>query len=108
MGRFLPWNPDIENFVGAPTGIEPASPAYHYTTAPWCQVHKILLVPIIYGKWCCNILLLLQRSHTVRAPPILLYRHYSPDKLISRTRGPIRRDLSVNGDPNVNPKWNNI
>ena len=53
-------------------------------------------------------LLLLQCLHTVRVPPILLYRHYSPDQLISRTRGPITRDLSVHGDPNVNPKWNNM
>ena len=53
-------------------------------------------------------MLLLQCLHTVRAPPILLYRHYSPDQLISRTRGPITRDLSVHGDPNVNPKWNNM
>ena len=50
-----------------------------------------------------HILLLLQCLDTVRAPPILLYRHYSPDQLISRTRGPITRDLSVHGDPNVNP-----
>ena len=53
-------------------------------------------------------MLLLQCLHTVRVPPILLYRHYSPDQLISRTRGPITRDLSVHGDPNVNPKWNNM
>ena len=50
-------------------------------------------------------LLLLQCFHTVRAPPILLYRHYSPDQLISRTRGPITRDLSVHGDLNVNPNY---
>ena len=35
--RFLPWNPEIENLVGAPTGIEPASPAIRasaLTTTP--------------------------------------------------------------------------
>ena len=35
--RFLPWNPEMENFVGAPTGIEPASPAFRagvLTTTP--------------------------------------------------------------------------
>merc|ERR1712074_207377 len=35
--RFLPWNPEMENFVGAPTGIEPASPAFRVgvlTTTP--------------------------------------------------------------------------
>merc|ERR1712177_189402 len=26
--RLLPWNPEMENFVGAPTGIEPVSPAF--------------------------------------------------------------------------------
>ena len=26
--RLLPWNLEMENFVGAPTGIEPASPAF--------------------------------------------------------------------------------
>ena len=26
--RLLPWNPEIENFVGVPTGIEPTSPAF--------------------------------------------------------------------------------
>ena len=37
--------------------------------------------------------------------PILLYRHYSPDQLISRTTGPIMtKDLSVHGDLNVNSK----
>ena len=44
----------------------------------------------------------------MRVPPILLYRHYSPDQLISRTRGPITRDLSERGDLNVNPKWNKM
>ena len=53
-------------------------------------------------------LLLLQCFHTVRAPHILLYKHYSPDQLISMTRGPITRDLSVHGDLNFNPKWNNM
>ena len=46
--------------------------------------------------------------HTLIVLPILLYRHYSPDQLISRTRGPLTRSLSVHGDPNVNPKWNNM
>ena len=35
--RLLPWNPEMENFVGAPTGIEPASPAFRagvLTTTP--------------------------------------------------------------------------
>ena len=35
--RFLPWNPEVENFVGALTGIEPASPAFRadmLSTAP--------------------------------------------------------------------------
>ena len=35
--RFLPWNPEVENLVGAPTGIEPASPAIQadvLTTTP--------------------------------------------------------------------------
>jgi len=35
--RFLPWNPVIGNFLGAPMGIEPASPAYRagvLTTTP--------------------------------------------------------------------------
>ena len=133
----------MENFVGAPTRIEPASPAFRagmLTTTPqhpgtmsaisWTSMHTAsnrstalpkplhhstlvpsvsnLLVPIIHGRWCCNMMLLLQCLHTVRAPPILLYRHYSPDQLISRTRGPITRYLSVHGDPNVNPKWNNM
>ena len=30
--------------------------------------------------------------------PILLYRHYSPNQLISRTMGPIKRTLSVHCD----------
>merc|ERR1712105_157155 len=35
--RFLPWNPEVENLVGVPTGIEPASPAIQadmLTTTP--------------------------------------------------------------------------
>ena len=44
--RLLPWNPEMENFVGALTGIEPASAAFwagvlNYTTAPWYQVYQI-------------------------------------------------------------------
>merc|ERR1712101_97206 len=85
--RLLPWNPEMENFVGAPTGIEPASPSFRagvLTIIPF-MVPSVsnLLVPIIHSRWCCNMMLLLQCLHTVRTPPILLYRHYSPDQLIS-------------------------
>ena len=94
----------LKIFLVAPMGLElvssfPGWRATHYTTAPWL-VKSIsnLLVPIIHGRWCCNKLLLLQCFHTVRAPLILLYRYYSPDQLISRTRGPIRLFL-LSGNP---------
>ena len=40
-------------------------------------------------------------SHTVRAPPILLYRQHTPDQLISRTMVTHNKNYSVHGDTTV-------
>ena len=63
---FLPWNLEVENLVGAPTGIEPVSPAVRadmLTTAPQrprCCVLKFALsqstmeVRSGFGTWLCD------------------------------------------------------
>ena len=38
-------------------------------------------------------------SHTVRVPPILLYRQHTPDQLISRTMVTHNENFSVHGEP---------
>ena len=104
----------MNNFVGAPTGIEPTSPAFRASVLtmtpqhPGTKCNKFASSNHPWQMVLQHVVITTVFLHTVRAPPILLYRHYSPDQLISKTRGPLMRDLSVHGDPNVNPKWNNM
>merc|ERR1712082_39275 len=52
--RLLPWNPEMENFVGAPTGIEPASPAFRagvLTTTPQHPGTKCFKFAISNHPW---------------------------------------------------------
>ena len=74
-------------WVGAPMGIKPASPAFQaimLTTTLQQPGTKYIKFASSNHPWQMVLLmLLLQCFHTVRVPPILLNRHYSPDQLIS-------------------------
>ena len=60
-------------------------------TAPWCSVYQICRFQSSIEQ--CNInVIIIVLSHYVS--PILLYRHYYPDQMITRTRGPILGSLS--------------
>ena len=93
----------LKILLGGPIGIEPASPAFWagvLTTTPQHPGTKCIKFASSSNPWqlqlvLLHMLLLIQCFHTMRGPPILLYRHYSPDQLIGRTRGPITRDLSL-------------
>ena len=80
----------MENFVGAPMGIEPVSPAFWagvLTTTPQHPGTKYIKFASSNHPWQLQLvlqhmLLLLQCFHNVREPLIRLYRHNSPDQLI--------------------------
>ena len=89
--RLLPWNPEMENFVGAPTGIEPASPAFRagvLTTTPQHPGTKCIKFASSNHPWQMVLqhVVILQCFHIMRTLSILLYSHHSHDQLISRTR----------------------
>ena len=76
--RLLPWNLEMENFVGAQTGIEPASPAFRasvLTTTPQHPGTKLIKFDSSKHPLQIVMLILLQLFHTVRVLPILLYRY---------------------------------
>ena len=96
--RFLPWNPEMENFVGAPTGIEPASPAFQaggLTTTPQHPGTKNIKFASSNHPWRIVLplmLLLLQCFYTVRVLPTISYGHHSSDQLMgSKPSAGVRR-----------------
>ena len=91
--RLLPWNPEMENFVGAPTGIEPASPAFRAGVLTTTPQHP--------GTKCIKFA---SSNH----PWQMVLQHVVITTVFSHCDSSIMRGLSVHGDPNVNPKWNNM